>query len=69
MLPMKPLRRSVTWMARSSFRAFIVIFLLGFSVRVFFLAQVPERWILPNDRMEDTAIATSLVERGEFADP
>jgi hypothetical protein len=56
-------------MARSSFRAFIVIFLLGFSVRVFLLAQVPERWILPNDRMEDTAIATSLVERGEFADP
>jgi 4-amino-4-deoxy-L-arabinose transferase-like glycosyltransferase len=56
-------------MARSSFRAFIIIFLLGFSARVFLLAQVPERRILPHDRWEDTAIATSLVERGEFADP
>jgi len=64
-----PLRTAVTWMARSSFRAFMIIFLLGFSVRIFLLVQVPERRILPNDRMEDTAIATSLVERGEFADP
>jgi 4-amino-4-deoxy-L-arabinose transferase-like glycosyltransferase len=50
-------------------RAFIVIFLLSFSIRVFFLAQIPQRHILPHDRWEDTAIATSLVERGEFADP
>ena len=66
---MAPLRVAVIWMARSSFRAFIIIFLLGFSARVFLLAQVPERRILPHDRWEDTAIATSLVERGEFADP
>ncbi|MCK5651871.1 MAG: hypothetical protein KAJ42_10855, partial [Gemmatimonadetes bacterium] len=50
-------------------RAFIIIFLLGFSIRVFFLTQVPERRILPNDRMEDTAIATSMLEGGGFADP
>jgi 4-amino-4-deoxy-L-arabinose transferase-like glycosyltransferase len=50
-------------------RAFIVIFLLSFSIRVFFLAQVPQRHILPHDRWEGTAIATSLVERGQFADP
>jgi 4-amino-4-deoxy-L-arabinose transferase-like glycosyltransferase len=66
---MTPLRTAVTWMARSSLRAFILIFLLGFSIRFFFLTQVPERRILPHDRWEDTAIATSLVERGEFADP
>ena len=66
---MTPLRNVVAWMARSSLRAFVIIFLLSFSLRVFFLAQVPQRFILPNDRMEDTAIATSLVERGEFADP
>ncbi|MGB5813839.1 MAG: hypothetical protein WBI27_01425, partial [Thermoanaerobaculia bacterium] len=66
---MTPLRTAVTWMARSPVRAFIVIFLLGFSIRIFHLAGVPERRILPNDRWEDTAIATSLVERGEFADP
>jgi hypothetical protein len=56
-------------MARSPIRAFIIIFLLGFSIRVFFLIKVPERRILPHDRWEDTAIATSLVERGQFADP
>ena len=62
-------RIAVAWMARSPARAFIIIFLLGFSVRVFDLAQVPERRILPNDRWEDTAIAAALVERGEYADP
>ena len=66
---MTPLRTAVTWMARTPLRAFIIIFLLGFSIRVFLLIQVPERRILPHDRWEDTAIATSLVERGEFADP
>jgi drug/metabolite transporter (DMT)-like permease len=66
---MTPLRTAVTWMARSPVRAFIVIFLLGFSIRVFFLTKVPERHLLPHDRWEDTAIATSLVERGQFADP
>ncbi len=67
--PMTPLRTAVTWMARSPVRAFIIIFLLGFSIRVFFLTKIPEGHILPHDRWEDTAIATSLVERGEFADP
>jgi hypothetical protein len=33
--PMTPLRTAVTWMARSPVRAFVVIFLLGFSIRVF----------------------------------
>ena len=66
---MTPFRTAVTWMARSPVRAFIIIFLLGFSVRIYFLAGVPERRLLPNDRWEDTAIATALVERGEFADP
>ena len=66
---MTPLRAAVTWMARSPWRAFVIIFLLGFSVRVFFLTKIPERHILPHDRWEDTAIATSLLERGQFADP
>jgi hypothetical protein len=50
-------------------RAFVVIFLLGFSVRFFFLAQVPERRIRPPHPNESIPIATSRVERGEFADP
>ena len=66
---MVPLRTAVTWMARSPLRSFVLIFLLGFSIRLFFLTQASERAILPHDRWEDTAIATSLVERGEFADP
>ena len=66
---MTTFRNAVTWVARSSSRSFIFIFLLAFSFRVFDLAQVPESLILPNDRWEDTAIATALVERGEFADP
>jgi hypothetical protein len=66
---MTPFRTAVTWMARSPVRAFILIFLLGFSIRVFDLMQISERRIRPNDLTEDTAIATALVERGEFADP
>lgn len=66
---MTPFRVALTWIARSPARAFIIIFLLGFSIRVLFLTGVPERHILPHDRWEDTAIAMSLIERGTFADP
>ena len=66
---MTPLHSGVNWLARSPWRSFIVIFLLGFSIRVFFLTKVPQRYILPHARWENTAIATALVERGQFADP
>ncbi len=66
---MTVLRIAVAWVARSPARAFILIFLLGLSIRVADLTTISARRILPNDRMEDTAIATALVERGEFADP
>jgi hypothetical protein len=39
------------------------------AIRLFLLTKVPERHIVPHDRWEDRAIATSLVERGQFADP
>jgi 4-amino-4-deoxy-L-arabinose transferase-like glycosyltransferase len=64
-----PVRETVVWMARSPVRAFLIIFFLGFSLRLFFLTKVSESDILPHDRWEDAAIATALVERGEFADP
>ncbi|UCC71011.1 MAG: hypothetical protein JSV86_11500 [Gemmatimonadota bacterium] len=57
------------WLARSSWRSFIVIFLLAFAIRGFFLIRVPDRYILPHTRWEMEATAYSLVERGEFADP
>jgi hypothetical protein len=50
-------------------RAFLVIFLLSFAIRGFFLAKIPERHVLPHDRWEQMAIARSLVETGEFANP
>jgi len=66
---MRPVGSAVDWIARSPVRAFILLFLLGLSVRVFSLATESERRILPHDRWEDTAIAISLIERGQFADP
>jgi len=66
---MKPMRKAVTWIAGSSLRSFSIIFVLGFSLRAFFLVREPAARILPHDRWEDAAIATALVERGEFADP
>ena len=63
------MRSAIDWMARSPLRAFIIIFLLGMTIRLFFLAKVPDNYILPHDRWEDRAIATALVERGQFADP
>jgi hypothetical protein len=50
-------------------RAFLVIFLLSFAIRGFFLAKIPQRHVLPHDRWEQMAIAKSLVETGEFANP
>jgi hypothetical protein len=50
-------------------RTFVIIFLLAMSIRIFFLLKVPQRYVLPHDRWEGHAIATSLVEHGRFADP
>jgi hypothetical protein len=61
--------RVVDWLARSPWRSFIIIFLLAFAIRGFFLTKVPHRYILPHTRWEMEATAFSLAERGEFADP
>lgn len=60
---------AVQWLTRSPWRSFLVIFLLSFAIRGFFLTKVPQRWVIPHDRFEQTAIATSLVQTGEFANP
>jgi len=62
-------RAFVEWFARSPLRAFIIIFLLSFAVQCFFLTKAPEGWVRPNTRWEMPAIAYTLAERGEFADP
>ncbi len=57
------------WLARSPGRAFILIFLLALAVRGYFLTKVPREYVLPHSRWEMEAVATSLVQSGEFADP
>jgi hypothetical protein len=67
--PLDAVRAVLDWLARSPLRAFIIIFLLSFAVQCFFLSKAPERWVRPHTRRELPAIAVSLAERGEFADP
>ena len=59
----------IRWLARSQLRGFLILFLLGFSVRVGVLSLIPPDLIPPNPKWETGAVALSLVERGEFADP
>jgi len=53
---------------RNPARAFLLIFMLSFSVQVAFLTKVPKDALRPNTLWELPAIAVSLAERGEFAD-
>ena len=54
----------------SAWRLVALLFLLGLGVRLLALAYlVPENHVLPHTRWEMQAIAASLYERGEFADP
>jgi hypothetical protein len=53
----------------TSWRAFLLIFLLHCGVQCFFLSKVPAQYVLPHTRWEISAVAMALYERGEFADP
>ena len=64
-----PLSTALDWLARKPWRAFLIIFILSFSIQSFFLTKVAPRYIRPHTRWEQQAIAVSLAERGEFADP
>lgn len=55
--------------AASGWRSFLVLFFIGFSIRVVTLRFIPPDLIPPNPDWETGAVALSLVERGEFADP
>jgi len=59
----------VDWMARSPRGSFIIIFILAFAVRVFFMTLVSEKYVHPHARWEMEAMATSLVQTGQLADP
>lgn len=66
---MNPILAPIRWLARSRTRAFVFLFVLGFSLRVGVLTLIPPDLIPPNPNWETGAVALSLVERGEFANP
>lgn len=60
-------RSALNWLAGSSGRAFVFIFFLAFGVRAYSWIRNPP--LLPNPDRELGAIARSLVETGQFANP
>jgi hypothetical protein len=56
-------------MALTPKRAFLVIFLVAIPVRVYLLTLIPLGAIYPDTRWEVEAVAYSLYETGNFADP
>jgi hypothetical protein len=60
-------RSALHWLAGSSGRAFVLIFLLAFGIRAYSWIKNPP--LLPNADRELGAIAHSLAETGQFADP
>ena len=62
-------RAVVDWIARSPWRAFIIIFLLSFAIRGYVLTLLSRDIIRPNTFRENPSIAVSLVQKGEFANP
>lgn len=53
----------------SARRAFFLVFALHVGLQAILLTKVPVRLVEPHTRWEVTAVAMSLYERGEFADP
>ena len=49
--------------------AFLVLFLLGLTVRGCYLALIPEQYLEPHTQWEQESIAVSLAQSGRFADP
>jgi len=63
------LRAGVVWMVDSPRRSFIVLFLLSFAIRVNQLNQIPSSYLIPTANRELGAIAISLMQTGQFANP
>ncbi len=64
---MHSLRAAIDGIARTPARAFVVIFLVAFSVRAITLTRVPVSWVTPSGGGQDDRIAVSLVQHGEFS--
>jgi len=60
---------ALTWFTNSSLRAFVGIFILAFGFRTYTLKDVSPWDLPPSPNRELGAIAESLVETGQFANP
>ena len=67
--PVEPMLAAVAWAVRSPFRAFLIVFVPAFAIRLYFLTLIPIDTILPHTRWEIFAVAHSLATTGQFADP
>ena len=63
------LRAGVDWVVRSPWRSFIFIFLLSFTIHVNQVNQIPSRYLIPDASRALGAIAISLMQTGQFANP
>ena len=63
------LQTSLNWFARSYWISFVLIFSLSFAIRLTELMKIPGRYLVPNPFWELSAIAISLMETGQFANP
>lgn len=59
----------VDWMVRSPWPSFIMLFLISFAIRFNRLNQIPALDLIPTAKRELGAIAISLMQTGQFADP
>lgn len=64
-----PVYKFNDWVARSPWRTFILLFLLTFAIRGYILTLIPKDIIRPNTFRENSSIAVSLVQKGEFSNP
>ena len=62
-------RAILNWLTRFPWISFILIFSLSFAIRLEALMDIPSRDLIPNPFWELSAIANSLMETGQFADP
>ncbi len=62
-------KSTVEWFAHSPWRAFVFIFFLAFGIRAYNLKDVSPWDLPPSPNRELGAIALSLVETGQFANP
>jgi hypothetical protein len=62
-------RASLDPLVRKPWRAFLILFVISFSIQSFFLTKVSERYVRPHTRWELQAVAVSLAETGRFANP